>query len=156
MAVGAGSSMAFGYVVEEHTPIGDGHYSKRDAAIDGVMGAVGVGGVFKVANTSRRAYKFHRAAKRAEKAGDKTIAIRSGIKYNDDVLVAGVKIARDDQAIRAGLHGGAMIAGELAKGSRGKSGQPTTVDFAKFLYKQSLTLFDSVLFSAGTDDCEHD
>jgi hypothetical protein len=129
-SAGAGVSIGVGYVVETHTPIGDGQYTARDATIDGLMGAVGVGGVLKTANYGRRAYKYHKAVKRADAAGDKTVAIRSGIKYNDDVLVSGVRIARDDAAIRAGLHSAAMAGGEMIKhDDRKRTGQPTTIEF---------------------------
>jgi hypothetical protein len=129
-SAGAGVSIGVGYVVETHTPIGDGQYTARDATIDGLMGAVGVGGVLKTANYGRRAYKYHKAVKRADAAGDKTVAIRSGIKYNDDVLVSGVRIARDDAAIRAGLHSAAMAGGEMIKhDDRKRPGQPTTIVF---------------------------
>jgi hypothetical protein len=129
-SAGAGVSIGVGYVVETHTPIGDGQYTARDATIDGLMGAVGVGGVLKTANYGRRAYKYHKAVKRADAAGEKTIAIRSGLKYNDDVLVSGVRITRDDAAIRAGLHSAAMAGGEMIKhDDRKRPGQQTTIDF---------------------------
>lgn len=129
-SAGAGVSIGVGYLVDTHTPIGDGQYTARDATIDGLMGAVGVGGVLKTANYGRRAYKYHKAVKRADAAGEKTVAIRSGIKYNDDVLVSGVKIARDDAAIRAGLHSAAMSGGEMIKhDDRKRPGQQTTIVF---------------------------
>lgn len=129
-AVGAGVSITVGYVVDEFTPIGDGHYTGRDAAIDGVMGAVGVGGVIKTANYGRKAYKYYRLGKKADDAGAVTVAVSSGVKYNDDVLVAGVKIARDDAAIRFGLNAGALVGGEMLKhDDRQRPGQPTTIEF---------------------------
>lgn len=141
-SAGAGVSIGVGYVVETHTPIGDGQYTARDATIDGLMGAVGVGGVLKTANYGRRAYKYHKAAKRADAAGDKTIAIRSGIRYNDDVLVSGVKIARDDAAIRAGLHSAAMAGGEIIKhDDRKRAGQQTTIVFGG----RKIVIYDPVV-----------
>lgn len=116
IAAGAAINIAVGYVVEEHTPIGDGNYTARDATIDGAFGALGVGGVFKTANYGRKAYKYKKAADRAEAAGDATLALRVGIRHNDDVLVSGVRIMQQDATIRAGLHGGATVASEILKG----------------------------------------
>lgn len=129
MALGAGTSITFGYIIDEHTPIGDGHYTKRDATIDGVMGGFAVGGVFKVANTARKAYKYRRAGKIARETGETSIPLRVGLQYNDDVLIAGVEIMARNETIRLGLHGGALIAGELAKIEGRQPGQPTTVEF---------------------------
>ena len=88
-----------------------------------------VGGVFKVANTARKAYKYRRAGKIARETGETSIPLRVGLQYNDDVLIAGVEIMARNETIRLGLHGGALIAGELAKIEGRQPGQPTTVEF---------------------------
>ena len=125
MAVGASTNMLAGYILDEHTPIGDGHYSRKDMAIDGTLGAIGVGGIFKTANFARKALKYRKAIKTAETAGDASVPLRVGIRTNDDVLLSGVKILQRDSEIRAITHGTLTLGGDIAKGRDRPDGSST-------------------------------
>lgn len=65
-AVGAGTSIAFGYATEN--TVGDKDYTAQDAAIDGILGAAGFSAI-KGAKSAYQAAKYANYARKARKAG---------------------------------------------------------------------------------------
>lgn len=82
MAVGAGTSVAFGYALE--MTVGDKHYSRRDFAIDAGLGMVGAGSVKNVGKGAYFGAKWANKARKARKAGDTAV----------DLTYYGVKVGR--------------------------------------------------------------
>ena len=92
MAVGAGSSIATGYVLE--MTIGDGHYSRRDLAIDGTLGAVGVGSIKNIGKGAILGAKYARRARYASQTDDVVDVTRYGVKITTITADEAVLISR--------------------------------------------------------------
>ena len=103
MAAGAGSSMATGYAID--MTIGDGHYSRRDAAIDATLGAVGVGAMKNVGRGLFTGIKYWRKGRKAAAAGDDVADItKIGITLVDDVPVSDINMIANVSFASAGYN----------------------------------------------------
>jgi len=105
IAAGVAIGMGLGYVEDRY--FGDGNYTAKEAAIDGTLGGLGVGGVIKTGKYGYRSYKWARRARKARKAGGKTeftiMGVRTGqqIAYRDAFEIAQLN------AVKFTVHGGA-------------------------------------------------
>lgn len=85
MAAGAAIGIGVGYV-EDHY-FGDSNYTAKEAAIDGLFGGVGAGGIYKTGKYGYKAVRWQRRGQRAKAAGpgavmDYTVlGIRTGSTY---------------------------------------------------------------------------
>ena len=103
MAAGAGTSMATGYAID--MTIGDGHYTRRDAAIDATLGAVGVGSMKNVGRGLHGGIKYWRKGRKAAAAGDDVADItKVGITLVGDVPVSDINMIANVSMASAGYH----------------------------------------------------
>lgn len=93
-AIAAGVAIGIGVGYVEDRYFGDGNYTAKEAAIDGTLGGLGVGGVIKTGKYGYRSVKWGRRARRARKAGGTTeytiMGVRTGhqIMYRDAFEIA--------------------------------------------------------------------
>lgn len=118
IAGGAISSMAFGYALD-HT-IGDGDYTAREAAVDGTLGALGVGSALKAANAARKGAKYHRTYRTAQRTGERqnVYSFFGTIERGINLSPRALQYARNVELQHFALQSGTLVLGHHLAGSR--------------------------------------
>ena len=144
-AVGAGSSIAFGYATEK--TVGDKEYTARDAAIDGLLGAAGFSAI-KGAKSGYQAVKYANYARKARNAR-RPIPIQhrlygeSFAKYDAEVF----QYVAMRHGLRSAKHTAPLAVGSYLKINNTRANKPTTVN----LGGRKITILDPVTQDAFDD-----
>ena len=105
IAAGVAIGMGLGYVEDRY--FGDGNYTAKEAAIDGTLGGLGVGGVIKTGKYGYRSYKWAKRARKARKAGGTTEYTIMGVRTGHQIMYRDAFEIAQLNAVKFTVHGGA-------------------------------------------------
>lgn len=106
-AIAAGVAIGIGIGYVEDRLFGDGNYTGKEAAIDGTLGGLGVGGLIKTGKYGYRTVKWGRTARKAKRSGGMTDLTIYGIRTGEKVAYRDAFEVAQLNAVKFTVHGGA-------------------------------------------------